>query len=642
MTSQALLELDSIAPLSRRTARFLLGILLLWAFGLRAWNATPDLTSTRFWDERYGLQNIELLLRDGQWRPAHGLHPGLSYLPHALVLKGSDLLYELTGKESFAVLQSKSGFTPTAYLLCRLVQAVFGTLSLLIVYAIGTRLGNNRLGLLAAFLLAVVPWHIRQSVIYKADMVLVLAVVLAFYLSLRAIERPTLATYAATGVAIGLAMASKFNGGPAAIPVTLGTLLSSQRSKKTFLWLVAAGAISVAVFLLFNPYVLIEPDIYRRSMSRTVRVYARKGRAKGVDTPFDLVPRTLDTLTSPSFHGLLIGIAAFIGLGVLTYLSIRYIKRSRIAVYWLMALSFVLSYSVLYAVSTPNPSAHNWLPLTPFLALTGAWSLLALWSILGDYLPARQRSLLGSTAALGLFVLLGWSANVYVYKSTVPSTGNTALKLLTKSLKQPAGRQVLSEFDFRIPRMQEYRRARLALQQVEALHLLSQRELDRVDSEVFPGVSLDDPEQGPFYRGRMDRLPETKVHVIRPRLFKAWGPEIVVLVHPLRPSGEPQRGEWVRTAEDRRLYVARLPSQATPARPVSLQFRRPSRSREAELLVGGETSSVVSFRGPDHKPHQITRRFDVTAEVVLRFDVAPKADRIAFVLRRWQEVPRAY
>ncbi|MGB5162231.1 MAG: glycosyltransferase family 39 protein [Thermoanaerobaculia bacterium] len=642
MTSQTLLELDSLAPLSQRTARFLLGILLLWAFGLRAWNATPDLTSTRFWDERYGLQNIELLLRDGQWRPAHGLHPGLSYLPHALVLKGSDLLYEITGEESFAVLQSKSGFTPTAYLLCRLLQAVFGTLSLLIVYLIGTRLGSNRLGLLAAFLLAVVPWHIRQSVIYKADMVLVLTVVLAFYLSLRAIERPTFSIYAATGVAIGLAMASKFNGGPAAIPITLGTLLSSHRGRKTFLWLVAAGAISVAVFLLFNPYVLIEPDIYRRSMSRTVRVYARKGAAKGVDSPLDLVPRTLETLMSPSFHGLAIGIAALVGLGVLTYLSIRYLKRSRIALYWLMALSFVLSYSVLYAVSTPNPSAHNWLPLTPFLALAAGWALLALWSILGEILPDRHRRLIGSTAAIGIVLFLGWPANVYTYKSTVPSTGNTALKLLTKSLKQPPGRQVVSEFDFEIPRMQEYRRARLALQQVDSLNLFSRQQLDRFDSEVFPGGRLEDPEQGPFYRDRMGKLPEGAIHVIRPRLFKAWGPEVVVLIHPLRPSAEPQSGAWVRSLEDRRLYVAQLRSQGIPGGPISLQFRRPSRSREAELRVNGESSSIVSFRGPDHKPHQITRRFEATEEVTLRFDVAPKADRIAFILRRWQEVQRAY
>jgi hypothetical protein len=642
MTPQTLLELGSLEPLSKRTVRFLLGVLLFWAFALRAWNATPDLTSTRFWDERYGLQNIELLLRDGQWRPAHGLHPGLSYLPHALVLKGSDLLYQITGNESFAVLQTKGGFTPTAYLLCRLLQVVFGTLSLFLVYLTGKRLGGNRLGLLAAFLLSVVPWHIRQSVIYKADMVLLLAIVLAFYLSLRAIARPTLAMYAATGVAIGLAMAAKFNAGPAAIPITLGTLLSRDRSKRTFLWLVAAGAISIGVFLLFNPYVLIEPDIYRRSMSRTVRVYARKGAAKGVDSPFDLIPRTLETLTSPSFHGLLIGSAALLGLAVLTYLSIRYLKRSNIALFWLMALSFVLSYSVLYAVSTPNPSAHNWLPLAPFLALGAAWTLLALWSILGELLPTPRRRLVGVVATLGLVLLLGWPANAYTYQSTVPSTGNTALQLLRSRLKQPPGRQVISEYDFAIPRMQEYRRARMALQQVDSLQLMSRQELDRFDAEVFPGIRLEDPEVGPFYRGRMERLPEGTVHIIRPRPFKAWGPEIVVLIHPLRTGAGPGRGEWVRDPDDRKLFVARLDSLSAPEGPISLEFRRPPQSRKGELRIDGERSPILGFRGPDHKPHQITRRFNTAPEVFLRFDAAPKADRIPFMVRRWKEDPRAY
>jgi hypothetical protein len=307
-----------------------------------------------------------------------------------------------------------------------------------------------------------------------------------------------------------------------------------------------------------------------------------------------------------------------------------------------MALSFVLSYAVLYAVSTPNPSPHNWLPLAPFLALAAAWSLLALWSILGEHLPAQPQRLIGTTAATGLVLFLGWPANVYTYKSTVPSTGNTALKLLTKSLKQPPGRQVVSEFDFKLPRMQEYRRARLAILLADSLHLLPGRELDRFDSEVFPGARLEDPEKGPFYRDRMDRLPQGAIHVIRPRLFKAWGPEVVVLIHPLRPSAELQSGAWVRSLEDRRLYVAQLRSQGIPGGPISLQFRRPSRSREAELRVSGESSSIVSFRGPDYKPHQITRRFDAAAEVTLRFDVAPKADRIAFILRRWQQVQRAY
>jgi hypothetical protein len=214
--------------------------------------------------------------------------------------------------------------------------------------------------------------------------------------------------------------------------------------------------------------------------------------------------------------------------------------------------------------------------------------------------------------------------------------------LLRNSLKQPPGRQVISEYDFKIPRMQEYRKARLALQQVDSLRVLPRQDLDRVDSEVFLAARLEDPEVGSFYRGRIGRLSESDIHVIRPRPFKAWGPEVVVLIHPLRPLQEPKPGEWVRTAEDRRLYVAQLDSQEKPEGPISLQFRRPPRSRHAELSVDGISSSVVSFRGSDFKPHQVTRRFDASAEVFLRFDAAPKADRIAFVLRRWQDDPRAY
>ena len=641
MNSLTLLELRSLSDLKKSTARLLLGVLLLWAFGLRAWYATPDLTSTRFWDERYGLQNIELLLRDGQWRPAHGLHPGLSYLPHSLILKGSDVLYRVTGNDAFAVLHERQGFTPTAYLLCRLLQVVFGTVSLLLVYLIGSRLGGNRLGLLAAFLLAVVPWHLRQSVIYKADMVLLAAVILSFYLTLRAIDKPTFASYAAVGAAIGLAMASKFNGGPAAIPVTLGTLLSPQRSKKTFLLLAAAGAISIAVFLLFNPFVLIDFDIYRRSMSRTVRVYARKGAAKGVDSPLDLVPRTVETLLSPSFHGLLIGIAALAGLAALTYLSLKHLKRSRVALSWLMALSFVLSYSVLYAVSTPNPSPHNWLPLSPFLALSAAWALLALWSIAAEHLPQRRQLPIGVTVALLLVVFVGWPANTYTYRSTVPSTGNTALEVLRSMLKRPPGLQVVSEYDFKIPRMQEYRKARLALQQVGSLTELPLQVLDRFDSGVFPANCLTDPRTAGFYSERIERLPEGNVHRIRPRPFGAWGPEVIVLLHPLRQQAEPERGEWVRSPRDRRLYSTSLGLEVGSAGPISLQFRRPARSRKAELTVGSDSSSLLTFRGADYKLHQITRRFDPADEIALRFDIAPRADRIPYVLRRWRESPQS-
>jgi hypothetical protein len=99
---------------------------------------------------------------------------------------------------------------------------------------------------------------------------------------------------------------------------------------------------------------------------------------------------------------------------------------------------------------------------------------------------------------------------------------------------------------------------------------------------------------------------------------------------------------WVRDSEDRRLYLARLDSLANQEGSISLEFRRPPRSRKGELRVGSERSAILGFRGPDHKPHQITRRFNPAAEVFLRFDGAPKADRIPFLVRRWKEDQRAY
>jgi hypothetical protein len=114
------------------------------------------------------------------------------------------------------------------------------------------------------------------------------------------------------------------------------------------------------------------------------------------------------------------------------------------------------------------------------------------------------------------------------------------------------------------------------------------------------------------------------------------------LIHPLRPAEKPRRGAWVRSSGDRQLYVARFDSSHEVEGPISLEIRRPARSRKAELGVLGESSSLIDFRGPDHKPHQVTRRFEVTSEITLRFDVAPKADQIPFLLRYWQEAPPAY
>jgi hypothetical protein len=208
----------------RRIVTIALALLLAWSLALRVWLATPRLDGSRFWDESYGVYNVYGLLARGQLRPLNGYHPGLSYLPQAALLGASEGLHRLTGRPAFAVIAGEKELTPTGYLLCRLVQALAGTLSLYLTFSIGRRLASPGVGLAAALFLALVPWHLRQSVIFKPDIELVACSLLALRASLAAADRPDGRTSLAAGAAVGLALAAKFNAAPAAVPLGIALL----------------------------------------------------------------------------------------------------------------------------------------------------------------------------------------------------------------------------------------------------------------------------------------------------------------------------------------------------------------------------------------------------------------------------------
>ncbi len=623
---------------TRRAVALLLGLLLVWALGLRVWYATPELGPTRYWDERYPLQNIELLLRHGDPRPAHGLHPAFSHLPHAAVLAASQALHRGLGIEAFAVLAPEEGFTPTAYLLCRLVQCLFASASLGLLFLVGRRLGGDRLGLLAAFLLAVTPWHLRQSVIFKADMVLLFSLLLAFLLTLRAAERPGAGTWALAGGGIGLALASKFNGGPIAVPLALAALLERGRRGRNLLLLALAAAVSVAVFVVLNPYLILEPEIYTGSMGRTVRVYARKGQQAGIDSPLEVVGHALDSLLGPGFHGPVIGAAAILGLVATTVLALRSLSRSRLAGPWLMVSTFVVAYTGAYAVSTPNPSDHNYLPLAPFFSLTAAWTLLTAWRIATPRLREGSGRVVAVAACAALVLPLTVSASRTVYDGVVPRTGDLLLQRIQGRLGRPTGRIIVTEHDFEIDFDDRHLPGRLALLEVDELRALPGADLDRADVEVFPARRLQGP-GGDTYRRRVERAPADGLLVVEPRLFRARGPSLVGLFHPRRRAGRSLRGILRRSVDDPKLYVGPLPRLAGGGDLVSLELLLPRRAVVGVLSTGSRTVLLATYRGPALRQPHVTQRFDWVPWVELRFERPPGDDSLRFDLRHWREDP---
>src|SRR6202043_4200337 len=81
----------------------------------------------------------------------------------------------------------------------------------------------------------------------------------------------------------------------------------------------------------------------------------------------------------------------------------------------LMMSAYVAGYALAYALSTTNPSYHNWLPLAPFVALGAAWVLHRGWEWIAPHLRAWQRLALG-TAGLAAAPARGVRpAHAYVY-----------------------------------------------------------------------------------------------------------------------------------------------------------------------------------------------------------------------------------
>lgn len=634
----------------RRVVFWSLVILLVWSFALRLWLITPNPTAGRFWDERYGIANIHALLAEGTFRPANGFHPGFSYLPHAALCAASEGLHRLTGRPVFAVFDAAGAMTPTGYLLCRFLQALAGTLSIYLLYRIGRQLFSPGVGLLAALLLGVVPWHLRQSVIFKPDVLLVTTVLFAFDRSLAAAVRPAGRRFLQAGGAIGLALAAKLNGGPIALPLLVAALLDGGwRSRRSWGWLVLAGIVSVGVFLLFTPFLLLDSHLYLGDFSRTLRDYERKGARGGGGSSLHVLWHGVESLFNGSFHGPVIASLALLGIAFLTVRAFRS-RRSgaereermeRLGP--AMLVSYVLGYALLYGLSTRNLSEHNWLPIVPFTALAAAWVLVRGHAWLTARVPLlRHRAAVAATgAALAAgVVLLAAPVTATTYRSVVPTTSELAGRLLAQRLQPLHGRIVLSEQARGDRKRLLAGRSRALVQSAERLDAWTPDELDRADAVVFPAARLNG-NGSDFYRGHLAGREREAVR-IAPAPFRARGSEVLILVHPWRLVDgqvqiplEPQGSRRARLA-------GRLPD-VRPGDVVSLEILLPLKwppNAFRQVLIQGRPIAARSAGREGWHRRILTHRIAASApepEIVVVLD-RPLSVRkpVTARLRRWR------
>ncbi|MFC2172208.1 ArnT family glycosyltransferase, partial [Acidobacteriota bacterium] len=544
-------------------------LLVVTGFALRVWYASGWLGPGRFWDENVQVENVVALIQTGKFAPANGFYPTLAYAPQAVILGLSNKLPALLGFEGIDIANGKR-ITPEARMVCRTVAVIWGILGLVMTYMIGARLFSPQVGLVGTAFLWAVPWHVHASANFKPDSLVTFLLLVTFYWSLSAVSRPSLQQYSLVGLGTALSVSAKFTAVSSPFPLILAALFELRRTRRVVLYLIVAGLLSIAVFLLLNPQL----DLFVQDFGWTARDYRDHAMMEETSRAM-VVLGAFMFLFEGYAHGAVVAVLGIIGLMiVIMAIFNRMTHRSRM-IGWVMFLTFPVVFVLSYSAGTPRLKVNNFLPVLPFSSLLASVAVCAAFCWAARRWPWLNRGVGGGIAIAVLICLLTPKPFAYVYRSMVPSTEDAAGIHLWSEIKalpkKPVSRLVYHETTVRsIPAWEGYRRR---ANPVSATHILERLDtlpsdvLDRADGEVFLAKRLEEEGAG-FYEQRLRCRPGS-IKRFSPDLFRLRGPELVVITHPWRMKGPARSLEIMSPGEGEDGMLAQVPPDVEPGQTIS-------------------------------------------------------------------------
>jgi len=249
----------------KNSTRLLIFIMAL-GFALRIWGIDFGLPYLFHADETHTV-NLSASLGYNLLNPRIFWKPAFLYNLIAFEYGIFFLLGKIAGV--FPTLQSfKQLFVlnPTPfYLIARISTGVFfGTLTIPAVYLLGERFYSRRVGILSALFLAVSFIHVQNSHYAAHDIPVLFFIVLTVVSSFDIYQNGRRRDYLITAVLFGLAVSTKYNAALAFVPVFIAHILSARKKRLPLLQIIFSknlfllAFVSVAVFFIINPYVIID------------------------------------------------------------------------------------------------------------------------------------------------------------------------------------------------------------------------------------------------------------------------------------------------------------------------------------------------------------------------------------------------
>lgn len=196
---------------------------------------------------------------------SHALRPLMyGYAPLIpLILTSEFGVYYLLGKISGIFTTPQSLFVaylkdPTIFFIIgRVTMMLSGVVTVWVLWKTGNRFFNRTTGLIAAFFMAFLFLHVKESHYIKSDVIEGLFVLACFYFALKISHESKMRNYIWAGVFFGLSTATKYNSIIILPVILLAHWLGGE--KREIKRLLAAAFFAIAVFALIHPYFIIDP-----------------------------------------------------------------------------------------------------------------------------------------------------------------------------------------------------------------------------------------------------------------------------------------------------------------------------------------------------------------------------------------------
>lgn len=261
-------------------------------------------------------------------------------------------------------------FRETAFLAGRVVSALAGSASILLLYFLAARLAGRRVGVISAALLAVFPLHVTSSRYLKEDSLLVFFILATALAVVKAAQDNRKAFLYLAGILAGLTASTKYSGVLAIFIVLAAPWLRSRTWKpdmKFAFHTMAALAIMPVAFLCASPYIVLDYGKFQSDF-RYERKHALRGHTQAIDAWSQYWMYHFSRSIIPGISSVTALLSLF-GVGILLW-------RRRIEDLLILSLIAVFYLPAEWIKSKPAPQAERYIfPCLPFLAVAAAYFL---------------------------------------------------------------------------------------------------------------------------------------------------------------------------------------------------------------------------------------------------------------------------